>query len=108
VKASNIEEVLEGLLLRKSLRLIFEGLRKKTSKAMPETVETMFEDFVSFVNGVIANFLPWTLRGLGKLSAHGSKSAANINWSQQAKDLEFALRARVDNVEFDDPSIPVE
>ncbi|MBN0574365.1 hypothetical protein JTM30_36335, partial [Pseudomonas aeruginosa] len=59
---------LNNLLLRMDLRQVFEGLRSKKSAAKPDTVETMFEEFLSFINGVVANFLPWILRALGKLS----------------------------------------
>ncbi|MFQ2740883.1 DEAD/DEAH box helicase [Aeromonas caviae] len=94
IKADNLEEMLENLLLRMDLRQVFEQLRSKKSKAQPDTVETMFEDFVSFVNGVVGNFLPWILRGLGKLSQFGSQEAAAINWSDIAKELEAVLSAK--------------
>ncbi|MHC8361597.1 DEAD/DEAH box helicase [Pseudomonas sp. LS2P72] len=108
VKASNIEEMLENLLSRMDLRQVFEALRKKNSTAKPDTVETMFEDFVSFINSVVGNFLPWILRGLGKLSEFGSEEAATIKWSQMAREVEAALRARGGEAEIDDLLIPIE
>lgn len=94
LKADNLEEMLQNLLLRMDLRQIFEQLRSKKSKAQPDTVETMFDGFVSFVNDVVGNFLPWILRGLGKLSQFGSEEAAAINWSDIAKELEAVLSAK--------------
>lgn len=108
VKAENIEEMLKNLLLRMDLRQVFEGLRSKKSTAKPDTVETMFEEFVSFVNGVVGNFLPWILRGLGKLSEFGSEEAAATNWSSLAKGIETALSARSGETESDDFLVPIE
>jgi helicase len=90
------------------LRQVFESLRKKTSKASPESVETYFEDFVSFINSVLGSFLPWLLRGLEKLSVFGSEEAAGMIWAQMAREIENVLRARGDEIEFDDPFLPVE
>lgn len=108
VKTENIEEMLNNLLLRMDLRQVFEGLRSKKSAAKPDTVETMFEEFVSFINGVVANFLPWILRALGKLSKFGSEKAAATDWSKMAKTIETALGARSGDTEFDDLLIPIE
>lgn len=94
LKADNLEKMLENLLLRMDLRQVFEELRNKKSKAQPDTVETMFEGFVSFVNDVVGNFLPWVLRGLGKLSQFGNEEAAAINWSDIAKELEAVLSTK--------------
>ncbi|MBN0741779.1 hypothetical protein JTL98_32555, partial [Pseudomonas aeruginosa] len=99
VKTENIEEMLNNLLLRMDLRQVFEGLRSKKSAAKPDTVETMFEEFVSFINGVVANFLPWILRALGKLSKFGSEKAAATDWSKMAKTIETALGARSGDTE---------
>jgi helicase len=91
IKADNFEKMLNSFLLRTDLREVFESLRSKSSQAQPDTVETMFEDFVSFINGVVGNFLPWILRGLEKLSEHGSAEALLTNWSDMAKKVEAAL-----------------
>ncbi|WP_153784970.1 DEAD/DEAH box helicase [Pseudomonas sp. EMN2] len=108
VKEDNVEVMIEKLLSDMDLRDVFESLRKKTSKASPESVETYFEDFVSFINSVFGSFLPWLLRGLEKLSVFGSEEAVGIMWSQMAKEIESVLRARGDEDEVEDPFLPVE
>ncbi|MCE9732348.1 DEAD/DEAH box helicase [Pectobacterium sp. IFB5596] len=107
LKAGNLEEMLNNLLLRMDLREVFELLRSKKSKAQPDTVETMFEEFVSFLNGVVGNFLPWILRGLEKLSEYGSAEAAATNWSDMAKDIEAVLSANYDDTAADDSLITI-
>ncbi|SDE54198.1 helicase [Massilia sp. PDC64] len=108
VKADNLQKMLENLLLGSDLRDVFEQLRSKTSKAQPETVEKMFEDFVPFINGVVGTFLPWILRGLEKLCAYGSDRASITNWSNMAKELEAALRAKGGETAPDDLLVPDE
>lgn len=108
VKAGNVEKILKNLLLRMDLRQVFEELRDKKSKAKPDTVETMFEEFVSFVNTVIGNFLPWILRGLGKLSKFGSKEAATTNWSNMAKEVEAIFSTKGSKTDLDDLLAPIE
>jgi helicase len=68
----------------------------------------MFEEFVSFINGVVANFLPWILRGLEKLSEYGSEEAAAANWSDMAKEVEAALSARGGETAADESLVPIE
>jgi helicase len=108
VKADNLQKMLENLFLGLDLREVFEQLRSKTSKAKPETVETMFEDFVPFINGVVGTFLPWILRGLEKLCDYGSDRASNTNWSNMAKEVEVALRAKGGETAPDDLLVPDE
>lgn len=108
VTEDNVEDMLGNLLSNMDLRQVFESLRKKTSKASPESVETYFEDFVSFINSVLGSFLPWLLRGLEKLSVFGSEEAAGMIWTQMAREIENVLRSRGDEIEFDDPFLPVE
>lgn len=108
LKADNLEGMLKNLLLRMDLRDVFERLRSKGSRAQPDTVEKMFEEFVSFVNGVVGNFLPWILRGLEKLSDYGSEEAAATNWSNMAKEVEASLIARGGEIATDDSLFPVE
>lgn len=108
LRADNLEDMLANLLLRMDLRTVFELLRSKNSKAQPDTVETMFEEFVSFLNSVVGNFLPWLLRGLERLSKFGSEEAAAINWSNMAKDIEAALSATGGETAADDSLVPIE
>jgi helicase len=108
LKADNIEGMLKNLLLRMDLREVFDRLRSKKSKAQPDTVETMFEEFVSFVDGVVGNFLPWLLRGLQTLSAYGSEEAAVTNWLDMAKEVEGVLSARGSEMAADDSLGPRE
>ncbi|MBA5637396.1 DEAD/DEAH box helicase [Duganella sp. LX20W] len=107
LKADNLEEMLRNLLLGMDLRTVFESLRSKTSRAQPDTVETWFEDFVSFINGVVGNFLPWILRGLAKLSEYGSEEARATNWSEMAKKVETLLSAKSGGTAVDDSLAPV-
>jgi len=108
LKADNIQEMLKNLLLRMDLREVFEQLRSKKSQAQPDTVETMFEDFVSLIDGVVGNFLPWILRGLETLSEHGSEEAAATSWSDMAQEVEAALSARGGETAIDDSLVPIE
>ena len=108
IKSENIGVMLKNLLLRMDLRENFESLRNENSRAQAETVETMFEEFVSFVNSVVGNFLPWVLRGLGKLSEYGSEEAKGTNWSEMAKKVEDALSALGGETAADDSLVPVE
>lgn len=101
IKADNIEEMIRGFLLRMDWRQIFENLRSKKSKAQPDTIETQFEEFVSFSNAVIGSFLPWMLRGLGKLSHFGGESAINTNWPLMAREVEASLHATGGDAEID-------
>lgn len=108
VKADNVDKLLSNLLARMDVREVFESLRSAKSKANPETVETMFENFVSFIDSVVGNFLPWLLRGFVSLSKFGSEDAASTDWSAMAKAVEQALSARGDDTVADDSLIPLE
>jgi helicase len=108
LKADNLEKMLKNFLLQMDLREVFESLRSKTSQAKPDTVETMFEDFVSFVNGVVGNFLPWLLRGFEKLSEYGSEEASETNWSNMATEVEAMLNAKGGEIADDDSLVPIE
>lgn len=108
VKADNLEKMLTNLLARMDVREVFENLRNPKSKAQPETVETDFENFVSFIDSVVGAFLPWLLRGLEKLSEYGSDEARKIDWSAMAKDVEKSLSARGGDTTLNDALIPLE
>ncbi|MEF8709125.1 MAG: DEAD/DEAH box helicase [Candidatus Accumulibacter propinquus] len=108
VKADNLEKMLTNLLARMDVREVFERLRNPKSKAKPDTVETDFENFVSFIDSVIGNFLPWLLRGHATLCKYGSSEAASTDWSAMAKAVEQALSARGDDTVADDSLVPLD
>lgn len=108
VKAGNLKEMLSNLLAQMDVREVFEGLRSAKSKAQPETVETMFEDFVSFIDSIVGNFLPWLLRGLETLSKYGSSEAMETDWSAMAKAVEKSISARGSDTAADDALIPLD
>lgn len=91
--AVNLESMLSELLAPMDRRQVFDHLRSSKSKAKPDTVEKMFEDFVAFIDSVVGNFLPWLLRGLEGISAHGSEAAAEVKWSGLAREIETRLSA---------------
>lgn len=95
--AADLEQVVKLLLTSQPLRDVFESLpRRKKSTAKSETVDGQFEDFVSFVDSVIGNFLPWLLRALSTLSSFGSPNATNVPWLELARSLEGTLAGRPD------------
>ena len=108
VKADNLEKMLTNLLARMDVREVFESLRNPKSKAKPDTVETDFENFVSFIDSVVGNFLPWLLRGHATLSKYGSSEAASTDWSAMAKAVEQALSTRGDDNVTDDSLVPLD
>lgn len=91
VKDEKLEQLLSNLISPIDIRTTFERLRDPKSKARPETVDTWFEDFISFVDSVVGNFLPWILRGLQALSAHGSEAARQVEWAEIARSIEARL-----------------
>lgn len=101
LKEEKLEQLLTDLMTPQDVRVAFERLRDPKSKAQPETVETMFENFVSFVDNVIGNFLPWLLRGLQTLSAHGSDAAKKTAWADMARLVEAKLAARGPTADMD-------
>lgn len=98
----NLEGMLRELLTPIDRRRVFDNLRSPTSKAMADTVETMFEDFVAFVDTVVGSFLPWLLRGLESISPHGSEAASDIEWAGMAGDIQLRLAAVDGSPERDD------
>lgn len=97
VKDGDLESILTDLLNGMDLREVFERLpARRKSKAQPDSVEAQFEEFVSLVDSVVANFLPWLLRGLGNLADFGSFEAAMTDWSEMARAIEQKLNERAD------------
>lgn len=89
-------------------RLAAAGSLIPLYKAQPETIETDFENFVSFVDSVVGAFLPWLLRGLETLSEYGSDETRKIDWSAMAKDVEKSLSARGGDTTLNDALTPLE
>lgn len=104
VKDGKLEQLLGDLLTPIDVRAAFDRLRDPKSKAQAETVDTWFEDFVSFVDSVVGNFLPWLLRGLQSLSAHGSEAARQIDWAEMARDIEARLADRGPATDIEAPT----
>lgn len=103
VKVGDLETVLTDLLDGMDLRAVFERLpSRRKSTAQPDSVESQFEEFVSLVDGVVANFLPWLLRGLGSLADFGSLEAALADWSEMARTIEQKLNERADPAQAQD------
>jgi helicase len=97
VKVGDLESVLTDLLDGMDLREVFERLPSRLkSRAQPDSVEAQFEEFVSLVDSVVANFLPWLLRGLGSLADFGSLEAALTDWPKLARTIELKLNERAD------------
>jgi helicase len=108
LKTDNLENMLKNLFSGMDLRTVFESLRSKTSKASQETIDTAFEEFVSLVDNVVGNFLPWLLRGLNTLSEYGSGEAEARDWSKMAKEVEAALSVGGGEVASDDSQLQIE
>ncbi|WP_390349019.1 hypothetical protein ACFJIS_15035 [Variovorax boronicumulans] len=98
----NLEGMLRELLAPIDRRKVFDNLRSPTSKAKADTVETMFEDFVAFVDTVVGNFLPWLLRGLESISPYGSEAASDIEWAGMAREIESLLASVGGSPELDE------
>lgn len=106
--AVNLKSMLTELLAPMDRRKVFDHLRSPTSKAQPDSVEKSFEDFVAFIDSVVGNFLPWLLRGLEGISAHGSETAAEIDWGGLAREIEARLSAVGGSPEIDGSLEPTE
>ncbi len=102
VKASSLQKMLSGVLEPKDLRVVFESLRSRTSVAKPDNVEKKFESFVQLVDSVVGHFLPWLLRGLQTLAPFGSAAAAQVRWSDMARDIEARLAGTADATDDSD------
>lgn len=103
VRASDVPGLLTDLMDGVDFRATFERLpARKKSKASEDSVETQFEEFVSLVDGVVGNFLPWLLRGLNSLKGFGSTEADMTNWTDYARSIEQALRPQSASEHEDD------
>ncbi|AMP06131.1 DEAD/DEAH box helicase [Collimonas pratensis] len=89
LKLADMPEVLDKLGQKKDLRAIFEELPARLrSAAVENTVDKQFDKFVSLVDGLIFNFVPWLLRAMSVLAPFGSVASQSVAWAQLARDLE--------------------
>ena len=86
LKLSDMVTVLNKLAAREDLRKIFDELpARQKSRASESYVDKQFDKFVTLVDGLINNFLPWLLRAISVLAPFGSINSQKINWIALAK-----------------------
>jgi len=97
LKATDLIAVLKDLLSGDNLHEVFERLPARLrSKAQVDTVESQFDQFVSLVDGVFGNFLPWLLRGLECLKEFSSSQDGRVQeWAVMATQIETGLAKRM-------------
>lgn len=97
LKAKDLITVLQELLVGNDLHEVFERLPARLkSKAKVDTVEGQFDQFVSLVDGVFGNFLPWLLRGLEGLKEFSSSESGRVReWALMATQIETGLAKRM-------------
>lgn len=96
LKQSDIEAVLEKLAQRTDIRSIFEQLPARArSAASANNVDKQFDNFVTLVDGLIFNFLPWLLRGLSSFAPFGSQAGQAIDWVGLASEIENSFGALI-------------
>lgn len=89
LKLEDMAEVLNKLGQGEGLREIFDELpARKRSHAVENTVEKQFDKFVSLIDGVIMNFVPWLLRALVVLAPFSYVGAMAPLWASLASTLE--------------------
>lgn len=92
LKLADMVSVLNRLARKEDLRTIFDELpARQKSKASESYVDKQFDKFVTLVDGVINNFLPWLLRAISVLAPFGSKNSQAINWIAIAQLYEPAV-----------------
>ncbi|MGN6828916.1 DEAD/DEAH box helicase [Paucibacter sp. M5-1] len=97
MKEADLPYVIRAFLNGVDVRKIFDGLpARATSKASPDNVDKKFDEFVTFVDSVMASFLPWLLRAMDLLAPFAHPDARDGNWLS----LAVALEAR--SVDADD------
>ncbi|MES3022777.1 MAG: DEAD/DEAH box helicase [Pseudomonadota bacterium] len=86
LKLSDMVDVLHKLSAKLDLRTIFDELPARIkSKGSEVYIDKQFDKFVSLVDGVVSNFLPWLLRAMAALAPFGSPSSQLINWAGLAQ-----------------------
>jgi helicase len=103
LKQDDIELVLVKLAQRQDIRSIFEQLPTRAkSKAGKDNVDKQFDQFVTFVDSLIFNFLPWLLRGLSSFAPFGSQAGQAIDWVGLASEIENSFGAQIQEDEPED------
>tara|TARA_R110000787_G_scaffold286186_1_gene403622 strand:+ start:20625 stop:23435 length:2811 start_codon:yes stop_codon:yes gene_type:complete len=89
LKLLDIQIVLEKLLQKMDYREIFDQLPARVrSQAGEDTVEKQFDKFVSLIDSLISNFLPWLLRGLSSFAPFVIEEEQYVDWNQFAIEIE--------------------
>ena len=97
LKITDMKDVLEKLRQGQDLRAIFDALPARLrSKASENNVEKQFDKFVSMIDGLIYNFVPWLLRAMITLVPFSGVILETKAWG----DLSSALEAH--NTEAND------
>jgi helicase len=89
LKLSDLTEVLEKLRQGTDIRVVFDELPSRLrSKAAQSTVEKQFDKFITMVDGVIFNFVPWLLRAMAVLAPFSGGADESPQWIDLAARLE--------------------
>lgn len=99
LKLDDMQTVLTKLAQSQDMRSIFEQLPARArSKASVDNVDKQFDQFVTLIDSLVLNFLPWLLRGLSSFSPFGSDAGRAVDWAQLASEVEnsFGQQAQED------------
>jgi helicase len=103
LKPTDMKSVLVKLLQKHDIRDIFEQLPARVkSKAKPGNVDKQFDNFVSLIDSLIFNYLPWLLRGLSSLAPFGSNASQGIQWTHYASQVENSSSQLLEVESIDD------
>ncbi len=99
LKQGDMQTVLAKLTQRQDIRSIFDQLPARAkSKAGTDYVDKQFDKFVSLIDSLVFNFLPWLLRGLSSFAPFGSDAGRAVDWVRFASEIEisFSLQTQED------------
>ncbi|MHB1117727.1 DEAD/DEAH box helicase [Sideroxydans sp.] len=99
LKPDDMQTVLTKLAQSQDMRSVFEQLPARArSKAGADNVDKQFDQFVTLIDSLVFNFLPWLLRGLASFSPFGSDAGRAVDWAQLASEVEnsFGPQAQED------------
>lgn len=100
LKPNDMQTVLSQLAQHQDIRSVFEQLPARTkSKAGEDYVEKQFDQFVSLIDSLVSNFLPWLLRGLSNFAPFGSEAGRSVDWARFASDVENSFGSQTQEVE---------
>ncbi len=102
LKPGDMQTVLEKLAQHQDMRSVFEQLPARAkSQAGADNVDKQFDQFVSLIDSLVSNFLPWLLRGLSSFAPFGSDAGRAVNWLWYANQVELSFSSQVQE---DEPS----